>query len=242
MYCRGAPIHSSHSQRELLISTKDENVLHKHNWGSVRNTGWVGVSLAHYPSPSTAFRIHCYHMILKSNSDYPGAFMHQPLWHKGQIPGVLECVFGHMEWMASCRDNRNRTGEERWMMVTQSVTKRCWRLVAMRSTELALSLGRHLHHHSGDWATIIRERTTQAKKAGHPRHCPTTCQFSCNVWHSMLCLTDNHLCLVSLELSKHLLSFCSLTSVWSSWHHAVQAFCMIPSAARCSHTMWLSSS
>lgn len=68
------------------------------------------------------------------------------------------------------------------------------------------------------------------------------CQFSCHVWHSTRCLAGSHLCLPSLELPKHPLSFCSLTSVWGPWHHSAWAFCIILPAARCSRARWLSSS
>ena len=81
-----------------------------------------------------------------------------------------------------------------------------------------------------------------SRRAGHPGHCPATCQFSCNVWHSVLCLADSHLCLLSLELPKHPLSFCSLTSAWAPWHRSAWSFCVVPSAARCCRVPWLSSS
>lgn len=236
-----APRYSSYSQRYFFYTCQRwERVLRTHNPGLTGMLDRWGLPLGTASLPSPALRSN---PLLRGNwrsiGDYPNAFAHQPLWHNGQLPGVLKWFFGHFKWMASCRDNRSRAGEKRWMIAASSVTERCWRLVAMMGAELALSLSGHLHHHSGDWAAIDRERTTQAEKAGHPRHCPAMRQFSCNVWHSMLCLADSHLCLLSLELPKHLLSFCSSTSAWSPWHHSSRAFCMMPSAARCSHARWL---
>lgn len=94
------------------------------------------------------------------------------------------------------------------MVAAPSVIKRCWKLVVMMGMELALSLCSHLHHIQVTEQQLV-EKGQHAEKAALPCHC----QFSCSVWHSMLSLADSHLCLISPGLPKHLLSFCSLTSV-----------------------------